>query len=117
MKRTLLLLFVCAVSTQLIAQKAKSGKAENTPVAPPPPPAIEKAKFTPPVIVNSKGYQVSVHYNNGKNMVYMKKNGVTEKVSMNKWMANRSFYEGKYGELPPPPPMAPPAPSTNPSTD
>lgn len=128
MKKTLLLLLVCTVSTQLIAQKTNSPKAEtkaqpavaeNDLVPPPPPPAIEKVKFTPPAIVNDKGYQVSVHYNNGKNMVYMKKDGVTQKVSMDKWMANRSYYESKYGELPPPPPPppAPPTPPTAPSKE
>jgi hypothetical protein len=39
----------------------------------------------------------------------MKKNGVTEKVSLDKWNANKSYYENKYGELPAPPPP-PPAP-------
>ena len=79
------------------------------PPPPPPPPTVEEAKFTPPVIVNSQGYALSVHRNNGNNMVYATKNGVTEKISLSKWNANRSFYESKYGELPPPPPP-PPAP-------
>lgn len=48
-------------------------------------------------------------------MVYMKKNGVTEKVSMEKWNSNQSYYENKYGKLPsPPPPPAPPAPPKSP---
>jgi len=134
MKKTLLLLFVCTVSTHMIAQKTKAEKSETPvqsalpedyiapppPPPPPPPPApepptapappqIEQVKFTPPVIVNDKGYGLSVHYYNGKNLVYMKKNGVSEKISLDKWKANRAYYENKYGELPPPPPP-PPAP-------
>jgi hypothetical protein len=124
MKKTLLVLFVCTVSTHMIAQKTKSEKAETpTQTAmpendiappPPPPPQIEQVKFTPPVIVNDKGYNLSVHYYNGKNLVYMKKNGVSEKISLDKWNANRSYYENKYGELPPPPPP-PPAPKGAPA--
>jgi hypothetical protein len=133
MKKTLLLLFVCASSTHIIAQKSTTEKAEKpiqsaisandialppplppeppTAPPPPPPPQIEQVKFTPPVIVNDKGYNLSVHYYNGKNLVYMKRKGGTEKVSMDNWNANKSFYENKYGELPPPPP--PPAPPVN----
>jgi hypothetical protein len=138
MKKTLLLLFVCATSTHIIAQKTTTQKSETptqtaipendiapppppppppeppivppSPPAPPvPPPQIEQVKFTPTVIVNDKGYDLSVHYYNGKNLVYMKKNGVSEKISLDKWNANKSYYENKYGELPPPPPP-PPAP-------
>ena len=156
MKKTLLLLFVCVVSTHVIAQKTKAQKAETPnqsalsvndvapppplpppppaaptpapppppppapPVPPPPPPApeeISEVKFNLPVIVNDKGYLISVHYNNGNNMVYMKKKGVTEKVSLAKWNANAAFYENKYGMLPPPPPPppAPPAPLAPPA--
>ena len=156
MKKTMLLLFVCAVSTHVIAQKTKAEKAETTSqsalsendIAPPPPPPpvppvaqetptlavppvppvspvppvppvppaqAEQVKFMPPVIVNDKGYTLSVHFYNGKNLVYMKKNGVTEKISLDKWNANKSFYENKYGQLPPPPPPpAPPAPPAPP---
>src|SRR5204863_6615557 len=64
-----------------------------TPPLPPPPASDDVVTFTPPVIVNDKGYDISVHYNNGNNMVYMKKKGVTEKVSVEKWNANKSYYE------------------------
>ena len=127
MKKVLLLLFVCAVSADLIAQNNKTGvkpapqatsveppPPPQPPPPPPPPPApparSSKVKFAPPLIVNDKGYNLSVHYNNGKNIIYAKKNGVTEKVSMDKWNSNQTFYEGKYGKLPPPPPP-PPAPA------
>lgn len=129
MKKLLLLVFVCMVSTHIIAQKTTTEKAEKptlsaipaNDIAPPPPPPpppepptpppmIQQVKYIP--IVNDKGYNLSVHYNNGKNMVHAWKNGVSEKISMDKWNANRSYYEKKYGELPapPPPPPAPPAP-------
>lgn len=121
MKKTMLLLFVCSVSMHTIAQKTESGKTppeapaslsmNDIPPPPPPPPPPEKpeqVKFTPPVIVNDKGYNLSVHYNNGTNMVYAKKNGVTEKILLSKWSANEAYYEKKYGALPPPPPPPPP---------
>jgi len=124
MKKVLLLLTVCAVSAQLSAQTAKAGKtpppppppppalAELPPPPPPPPPPPEapkeEVKFTPPVIVNDMGYDLSVHNNNGNTMIYAKKKGVTEKISLEKWNANSAYYEKKYGKLPPPPP-APPA--------
>jgi hypothetical protein len=153
MKRIMLLLFVCAVSTHILAQKTKSDKAPTAPqpsasvndIAPPPPPLPpppppplpplppvppepplppapppppiptpdDEGTLTTQVIVNDKGYDISVHYNNGNNMVYMKKNGVTEKVSVEKWNANRSYYEKKYGILPPPPPALPAPPTDN----
>lgn len=132
MKKVLLLLTVCTVSVHLSAQTTK---AEKVPPPPPPPPAVaeippppppppappqdvvEEMKFTPPVIVNEEGYSLSVHRNNGNEMVYVKKNGVSEKIPLSKWNANKAFYEKKYGKLPPPPPPppAPPAPPKKPS--
>ncbi|HNU89591.1 MAG TPA: hypothetical protein PKJ94_14925, partial [Ferruginibacter sp.] len=81
------------------------------PPPPPPPPEApkEEVKFTPPVIANDMGYDLSVHNNNGNTMIYAKKKGVTEKISLEKWNANSAYYEKKYGKLPPPPPPAPPA--------
>lgn len=136
MKKLLLLVFVCAVSTHIIAQKTTTQKAETptqstipandiapppppppeppTAPPPPPPPMFKKIKYIP--IVNDRGYNLSVHYNNGKNMVHAWKKGVSEKISMDKWNANKSYYEKKYGELPPPPPPPPPAPQA-PSMD
>jgi hypothetical protein len=138
MKKILLVLFVCSVSTDIIAQKTKAEKAETPtqsalstdeiappppplppppaapePPVPPPPPPTEQVAFSAPTIVSDKGYNLSVHYYNGKNLVYMKKGSVTEKVSLDKWNDNRSYYENKYGILPPPPP--PPAPPARPS--
>jgi len=131
MKKLLLLLFVCIISANLMAQKNKTGKAPapssltstndlGTPPPPPPPPAppvpppappeqVEQVTFTPPVLINDNGYDLSVQNNNGKAVIYATKAGVTEKIPMAKWNANKSFYEKKYGELPPPPPP-PPAP-------
>ena len=146
MKKICLLIFVCSISVNLIAQKNKAKAVPAVPVleasvndvAPPPPPPppptppappsppspppppppppmppvrVDEVTFNAPVIVNENGYNISVHYNNGNNMVYMKKKGVTENISMAKWNANQSYYENKYGKLPPPPP--PPAPPTD----
>ena len=122
MKKTLLLLIVCSFCTHLMAQNTKEKQVETQNEAPPPPPPppphpepppppqAQHVKFTPPVIVNDKGYNLSVHYNKGNELVYAKKNGLSEKISLDKWLANRSFYEKKYGELPPPPPPLPPPP-------
>ena len=139
MKKILLLLVVCSASTHIIAQKNKVENAVTPaqpalsvndiappppapPVPPeaplpppPPPPPPEVVTFAAPVIVSDKGYNLSVHYYNGKNLVYMKKGSVTEKISLSKWNANASFYENKYGVLPPPPPPAPPVPPTPPA--
>lgn len=141
MKKIMLMLFVCVLSLHTIAQKTLKKTpppppppppamvaevpvpppppppptVAEVPVPPPPPPMAEDVRFTPPVIVNDGGYELSVHYNNGKNMIYAKKNGVTEKISLEKWNANKSFYEKKYGELPPPPP--PPAPPKAPKAE
>lgn len=136
MKKTLLLLFVCAFSGHIIAQKTTVTEAETItqpslpaddvvphpppppppapPVPPPPPPPppappqkAGKVKFTQPVIVNEKGYELSVVYNKSNNTVYAKKKGVTIKMSLDKWNADPAFYENKYGKLllPPPPPV------------
>ena len=122
----MLLLTVCTISAQIIAQKTKTANAIPPPppppvvmndVPPPPPPQPpplppsppnrpEQVKFTPPSIVNELGYDLSVRYDGRSERVYMKKKGVTEKVSLTKWSANKSYYEKKYGVLSPPP--APP---------
>lgn len=124
MKKLLLMLFVCTITANLMAQKDKTGKVVSptttSDVAPPPPPLppVPPAPPAPPektgevksVIVNDQGYEITVHYNNGNNMVYMKKNGVIEKISIEKWNEKKDYYENKYGILPPPPPP-PPAPA------
>ena len=100
MKKTLSLLLVCSISANLLAQKVKTGtapvvKAETdlAPLPPPPPPKQPaRVKFTPPVI-NEKGYNLTVHYNNGSNIIYAKKKGVNEKIPMMKWVANESYYK------------------------
>lgn len=121
MKKILLLLTVCSISAHLSAQTTKVNKTPppppppalaELPPPPPPPPTPpeapqEEMKFTPPVIVNDMGYNLSVHNNNGNTMIYAKKKGVTEKISLEKWNANSAYYEKKYGKLPPPPPPPP----------
>lgn len=123
MKKILLVLTACSISGYLSAQSSKAGKAsppppptppvvaELPPPPPPPPPPpeplSEEEKFTPPAIVNDQGYSLSIHANNGNTIIYAKKKGVTEKIPLEKWEANKAYYEKKYGELPPPPPPPP----------
>lgn len=62
MKKTILVLVVCIISAQLMAQNTKTGikpptappiELKEVPL-PPPPPTIEQVSFTPPKIVKNK---------------------------------------------------------------
>lgn len=118
---------LCSIAVSSYAQQNENG-APPPPLPPPldmapppPPPPVPQVAPLPPIpppppvppippipeIVNDLGYEISVHYNNGNNMVYVKKDGKTEKISMKEWNANTAFYEKKYGVLPPPPPLPP----------
>ncbi len=75
-----------------------------------------EARFTPPVIVKDdptqkpkKGVSFSIRELDGNAVIYVTKEGKTEKVSMEEWEANKRMYEEKYGKLPPPPPPPVPA--------
>jgi hypothetical protein len=59
--------------------------------------------------VNNNGYEISVETINGNGMVYVRKNGVSQKIKLSTWNADRKSYEKKYGQLPPLPlpPAAP----------
>lgn len=131
MKKIMTMLLLCTIAAGSYAQKNETGVPAPPPpppppsdLAPPPPPPpavpqvalppVPPAPPTPPVppipdMENDLGYELSVHYNNGNNMVYVKKDGKTEKISLKEWNAKKAFYEKKYGPLPPPPP--PPAPA------
>lgn len=73
------------------------------PPIPPVPPVSEKAAFTLPV-VNSIGYDISVHLVKAEEIVVVKKNGIIQRIKMSTWLADRKYYEKKYGVLSPPPP-------------
>ena len=95
------------------------------PPPPPPPPAMEEAELTAPpappmpqtpptppsrskfstsIIINDNGNEISVRNVKGVDMVFIKKDGKTQKIKLSTWNANRKYYEKKYGKLPPPPP-------------
>ena len=40
-------------------------------------------------------------------MVFIKKDGKTQKIKLTTWNANRKYHEKKYGQLPPPPSTPP----------
>lgn len=77
---------------------------------PPPPPPPQGVKFTPPVIVNDKGYTITVQPTTEEPVILLRKKGVTQKIRMSVWNAKPEYFENKYGKLPPPPPPAPPMP-------
>ncbi len=63
---------------------------------------------------NDKGYIINVKNNNGNRTIVVKdKNGKeVERLLLTKWNESKSYYEDKYGEIPPPPP--PPIPTAPP---
>jgi hypothetical protein len=63
-----------------------------------------KVKFTPPVIVNAKGYAITVLSTTKEPIILLKKKGMVQKIRMNVWNAKPKYFENKYGQLPPPPP-------------
>lgn len=69
------------------------------------PPVIrpDKPQFRAPLILNKKGYQLTVKNRKGIDMVEVKSVSKTSWVKLSDWEKN-SMYEKKYGELPPPPP-------------
>ena len=85
--------------------------APPVPPVPPMPAAIDYAIDCPEStvieIINSNGYEISVHRIKGIQMVIAKKDGKTQKIKLSTWNANRKYYEKKYGQLPPPPPPVP----------
>jgi len=76
---------------------------------PPPPPKVKMVKFTPPLLVNDKGYSLSVTTVKGVKKVVIRNSKMKTFVDLSAWNSKKDFYENKYGELPPPPPP-PPAP-------
>lgn len=129
MKKILLLLIVSAITAPVLAQKNETNSQVSnptndlTPPPPPPPPPLpppppsQPARFSPPRIVKD-GINFKIKDNNGNPIVEVYKNKkMIEKISMDKWEANKSYYEKKYGMLPPPPPPPPPAPPVPPAQE
>ena len=128
MKKTL---FVCAACISIVVVQAQDNRSS---VAPPPPPPPPIAMITPPpppppppvppvppvatdesvetvnttnTIINELGNEISVRTVKGIHIVFITKNGKTQKIKLSTWNANRKYYEKKYGQLPPPPPPPP----------
>ncbi len=77
------------------------------PPPPPKPPTVTKVRFTPPVIVNEKGYAIAVRQTKEEPIILLTKKGMTQKIRMSVWNAKPAYFENKYGKLPLPPPMPP----------
>ena len=120
MKKLIIVLAVGMLAGDGMAQTGKKAgvppppppmEIKDMPVPPPPPPPPPKGvKFTPPVIVNDKGYTITVLHTNEEPVILLRKKGVTQKIRMSIWNAKPEYFENKYGKLPPPPPPAPPMP-------
>ena len=122
MKKLIIVLAVGMLASDGMAQTGKKGvpapppppvELKEVPPPPPPPPPKpvnqEKVMFTPPVILNEKGYVISVHNTKEGNIILLKnKKGLTQKIRMSVWNAKPEYFENKYGQLPPPPPPPPP---------
>ncbi len=131
MKKLIIVLAVGIIATEAMAQTGKKAAPPTPPqvkdmpippsappappeeiqfTVPPPPPSPlppPKVKFTPPVIVNAKGYAITVQNTNDEPIIILKKKGMVQKIRMSVWNAKPQYFENKYGELPPPPPPAP----------
>jgi len=72
------------------------------PLPPPPvPPTLPYRK------VNERGYSMTIKTIDDKTTIKVKKGGFSEMIPLEKWNANKAFYEKRYGKLPPPPPPVP----------
>lgn len=73
------------------------------------------ADTVPPAPINRKGYYIDVIGNGGNCVIVVKDRNrkEVERLTMKEWNDRSSYYEGLYGEVPPPPP-APPAPGEMP---
>jgi hypothetical protein len=120
MKKLIIVLAVGMLAGDGMAQTGKKAavppppppmEIKDMPAPPPPPPPPPKGvKFSPPVIVNDKGYTITVQPTKEDPVILLQKKGVTQKIRMSVWNAKPAYFENKYGKLPPPPPPAPPMP-------
>lgn len=121
MKKLIIVLAVGMLAGDGMAQSSKKTgvppppppmeiKDMPVPPSPPSPPSLPKdvILFTPPVIVNDKGYAITVQPTEEEAIILLRKKGITQKIRMSVWNAKPEYFENKYGKLPPPP--APPIP-------
>ena len=90
-----------------VMEEAELAAPPAPPLPPMPPVPPSKSKFSTFVIINDHGNEISVRKIKGVEMVFIKKDGKTQKIKLTTWNANRKYYEKKYGQLPPPPPAPP----------
>ena len=122
MKKLIIVLAVGMLASDGMSQTGKKVQSAPPPplelkeVPPPPPPPppkppkhVEKVQFTPPIIVNDKGYAITIHNTKEGNIIVLKnQKGLIQKIRMSVWNAKPEYFENKYGQLPPPPPPPPP---------
>jgi hypothetical protein len=119
MKKLIIVLAVGMIATEATAQKTKKTTPSTTvkemPAAAPAqveevqfiPPKIAKDNPKPPVIVNDKGYNITVLTTKDEPVILLRKKGLIQKIRMSVWNAKPQYFENKYGQLPPPPPPVP----------
>ena len=128
MKKIIMMMTVSIIAGQLIAQTTKKlmppppplvdipkappapappMEVMDIPIPPSPPTPPEHVKFTTPIIVNDRGYTITVHSTTEGEIILLRKKGVIQKIRMSIWNAKPEYFENKYGKLPPPPPAPP----------
>jgi len=76
-------------------------KIESVSKVPAPPPPPPPAPPTPPYRkVNERGYSMDIKTINDKTTIKVKKGGFSEMIPLEKWNANKAYYEKRYGKLP-----------------
>jgi hypothetical protein len=130
MKKLIIVLAVGMIAAEAMAQSspARPVEVKETSAAPveevqftapaivkdAPTPAA-KVRFTPPVIINAKGYAITVQSTKEEPVIILKKRGMVQKIRMSVWNAKPAYFENKYGQLPPPPPPVPQVPPVPPA--
>ncbi len=90
-------------------QKAAFEKMYGEIKPPPPATAPPEISVTTPaheqVVMNAKGYYVTIADNHGECIVIVKDKGkkIIEALKLTDWDAKETMYKNKYGEIPPPP--------------
>jgi hypothetical protein len=122
MKKLIIVLAVGMIAAEAMAQSspAQPPKVKETPAVPveevqftapkivkDAPSSPAKVRFIPPVIVNAKGYAITIQNTKEEPIIILKKKGMVQKIRMSVWNAKPQYFENKYGKLPPPPPPTP----------
>lgn len=71
------------------------------PAVPEIPPIIDnKNTLISPVIINGNGFEISIHKIKNEEMIFASQNGKVQIIKMSTWMANKKYYEKKFGMIP-----------------